>query len=172
MNKISYPYLPDGRDIKYVSESDQFMAEAKKACKELATDRQHPTGAVLVKEGKVIARAANQSALKNEKLLALHKKGWCVRKILKIPSGQKYWLCLGCASSKNHAETLVVRNAKKKGVDTKGADLYLWGHWWCCEPCWRAMIEGDIKDVYLLEGSEKFFNPKSPENIIGRQFQG
>ncbi|MBU6390363.1 hypothetical protein KGQ31_02340, partial [Patescibacteria group bacterium] len=106
--------------------------------------------------------------LKNKKLLALHRDGWCARKILKIPSGKKYWLCPGCASARNHSETLVVKAARKAGVETAGADLYLWGHWWCCEPCWKAMTKGGIRDVYLLEASDKLFNPKYPENIIGK----
>lgn len=50
-------------------------------------------------------------------------------------------------------------------------DLYLWGHWWFCEPCWNAMIEAGIRDVYLLENSEVLFNKAHPENIIGRQFE-
>lgn len=167
MNQITYPYLPKDKAIKYVSAEDQFMKAAKRACGELSTDRKHPTGAVLVKNGKILVRAANQSALKNKQLLKFHQKGWCVRKLLKIPSGQKYWLCPGCASSINHSETLVIKKAKQLGIDATGADIYLFGHWWCCEPCWDSVIGAGIKDVYLLEGSERFFNPRYPENIIG-----
>ena len=168
---VVFPYMPIGRTIKYVSAQDRFIRAAEDACRELSTDRQHPTGAVLVKDGVVIARAANQSALKNLKLLGFHRAGWCARKFFKIPSGQKYWLCPGCASSKNHAETSVVRLAGKQNIDTKGADLYLWGHWWCCEPCWKAMTAAGIKDIYLLERSERLFNKNHPDNIIGKQFQ-
>lgn len=168
MSQISYPYLPSGRTILYVDSNNEFIKAAEVACKELSTERQHPNGAVLVKDGKVIAIAASQSAIKNEKLLEWHRKGLCVRRILKIPSGQKYWLCPGCASSKNHAETLVVKEAQKNGVSTSGADLYLWGHWWCCESCWNAMISAGVRNVYLLSGSEKLFNRNSKENIIGR----
>lgn len=171
MNAIQYPYLPEGREIKYAKADDFFMKSAREACLELSTDKQHPTGAILVKNGKIIFRGANQSAIKNEKMLALHKKGYCPRKILKIPSGQKYWLCPGCASSKNHAETRLVKEARKAGVKTAGADVYLWGHWWCCEPCWKAMIEAGVRDIYLLEGSEKLFDKNHSENIIGRQFE-
>ncbi|MBU6390443.1 hypothetical protein KGQ31_02750 [Patescibacteria group bacterium] len=168
MSGIAYPYMPEGRTVKYVAAHDRFMRAAEDACSELSTEHQHPTGAVLVKDASVISRAGNQSALKNPRLIALHKSGWCVRKLFKIPTGKKYWLCPGCASSKNHAESLAIRNARKKGIDTVGADLYLWGHWWCCRPCWDAMIKAGIRDVYLLEGSEWLFNPKSPENILGK----
>ncbi|MEK7574951.1 MAG: deaminase [Patescibacteria group bacterium] len=165
---IQYPYLPEGRTIKYVPAHDRFMRAAEDACRELSTDHNHPTSAVLVKNGMVIGRAANQSALKNEKLIKLHREGFCIRRLLKIPSGQKYWLCPGCASSRNHAETLVMKLTKKQGIDTRGADIYHWGHWWCCKPCWDSMIAGGVRDVYLLDESEKLFNPKSPDNILGK----
>src|SRR3989338_10736079 len=133
MNQITYPYLPKDKAIKYVSAEDQFMKAAKRACGELSTDRKHPTGAVLVKNGKILVRAANQSALKNKQLLKFHQKGWCVRKLLKIPSGQKYWLCPGCASHKNHGEYQAVMALEKKFPQKINStlDLYLWGHWWC-----------------------------------------
>ena len=165
---IPQPYLPEGRSIKYVSAQDRFIRAAEDACRSLSTDRYHPTGAVLVKDGEVIFRAANQAAIRNEKLAELHRQGYCVRKFFKIPTGRKYWLCPGCSPSRIHAETLVVKNAHRKGVVTSGADVYLWGHWWCCEPCWNAMIKAGVKDVYLLEGSEHFFNRSNPDNIIGR----
>ncbi|MDO8591130.1 MAG: deaminase [bacterium] len=166
MNLV-FPYIPTGSVIKYVPAQDRFMRFAEDACHELSTDHHHPTGAVLVKDGNVIARAANQSALKNKYLINLHRQGFCIRKFLKIPSGQKYWLCPGCASARSHAETLVVKEAFKSTIKPNGADVYLWGHWWCCEPCWNAMITAGIRDVYLLEGSEKLFNPKYPENVVG-----
>lgn len=171
MERNNYPYLPEGKEIKYVKADNQFMKAAKEACRELSTDRHHPTGAVLVRDGRVILSSANQSAIKNKVLLALHQKGFCVRKILKISSGKKYWLCPGCASARNHAESRFMKEAKRLGIKTAGADVYLWGHWWCCEPCWAAMIAGEVRDVYLLEGSERFFNKTHPDNIIGRQFK-
>ena len=58
----------------------------------------------------------------------------------------------------------------KNGHDTVGADLYLWGHWWACAPCWNAIIESGIENVYLLEGSERLFNKAHHGNVIGRQF--
>jgi len=168
---VLYPYIPAGRTIKYVSAQDRFIRAAEDVCRELSTDHNHPTGAVLVTDGQVISRAANQAAIKSKKLTELHRKGWCTRKFFRIPTGQKYWLCPGCSPSRIHAETLVVKNARRKGVNTRGADVYLWGHWWCCEPCWDAMISAGIRDVYLLEGSERLFNKNHPDHIIGKQFE-
>jgi len=86
-----------------------------------------------------------------------------------IPTGQQYELCEGC-HPKNHSEPRAIADAKKNGHDTKGADLYLWGHWWACETCWQTMIAAGIKNFYLMEGSEKLFNKSHPKNIIGKQF--
>jgi len=166
--KIDYPYIPENRQMEYVPEDNVFMKEAQKACLELSTDKNHPNGAVLVKDGQIIARGANQSALKNEKLIQLHKNGFCIRRVLGIPSGQRYWLCVGCASSSNHSEAMVIKNAKKNKQNTTNADLYFWGHWWCCQPCWQEMEKAEIANVYLLENSHILFNKTHPDNVVGK----
>lgn len=152
-----YPYLPEGRQFKYVSISDPYMAETKRITIEQSTDINHPTGAVIVKDGKILGVGANQSALKNKFLLIFHKTKFCVRKFLKIKTGTKYWLCPGCASHRMHAEPRAIKDAQKKGGNVTGADLYHWGHWWCCKPCWDAMIAAGIRDVYLVDNAEQLF---------------
>ena len=152
-----YPYLPEGREIKYVEESDIFIQEAKKYRDNFSTDHNHPTGAVIVLNNKIIGYGANQSAIKNKTLLNFHKKYICIRKILRIKSGEKYWLCPGCASSIHHAETRAVNDALKKTDSIFNADLYLYGHWWCCKPCWDSMINAGIRDVYLINNADKLF---------------
>lgn len=169
--QIKYPYLPEGRSFLYVPLSNKYMTEAKKFSFEHATDRRYPSGSLIVQGGEVIGRGALRSRLKSKKLIKLHQDGWCIRGMLKIKSGTKYWLCPGEATPKNHSEPEAIKNAKDLGNDTNGADLYLWGHWWCCEPCWRAMISAGIKNVYLMENSEVLFNKESPNNIIGKQFE-
>ncbi|HEY4516564.1 MAG TPA: deaminase [Candidatus Paceibacterota bacterium] len=161
MKKIDYPYLPEGREIKYVPADDPFITEARGYALQNALDDTQKTGSVIVINGKIIGRGANGSEY--------HTKHGCERVRRGIPTGQQYELCEGC-HPKNHSEPRAIADAKKNGHDPKGADLYLWGHWWACEPCWRAMIEAGIKNVYLLEGSEKLFNKNSSDNIIGKQF--
>jgi deoxycytidylate deaminase len=169
---IKYPYLPEGREIHYVTEENEFMKAAKDVSLELSTDIQHPTGAVVVMNGKIVGRGANQAGYKNKKLIDLHLQGMCFRRWLKIKSGEKYWLCRGCSTSKKHAETRAVNNAlsnlNRNGQKLENADLYLWGHWWACEPCWKAMIDAGIRNVYLLEGSELIFNRNNPSHDIGK----
>jgi deoxycytidylate deaminase len=70
-----------------------------------------------------------------------------------------YWTCSGC-SPKFHAEQSAIRNAQKNGHDLHGADLYLWGHWWCCENCWEKMIDVGIKKVFLAEEAKMMFGEK------------
>lgn len=152
-----YPYLPEDRTIEYVKADNSLMAEAKLMRDNHSTDLNHPTGAIVVLNGRIIGRSANQSAIKNKRLLNLHKNGLCIRKILKIPSGQKYWLCPGCAQFRHHAEVRAVRDALSRSSSIQGADLYLYGHWWCCKPCWDSIIGASIGHVYLVEGATELF---------------
>lgn len=159
--KIEYPYLPEGRTIKHVPVTNPFMAEAKRVREQESTEKNYSTGAVVVLDSKVVGKAGNQAALKNKTLQEFHRTKLCLRKLLKIPSGQKYWVCPGCAKHQHHAEWGAVRNALKNVKDISGADLYLYGHWWCCKPCWDSMIAAGIRDVYLVEGAFELFENRA-----------
>jgi len=167
---ISYPYLPPGRTIEYVGGNDKFMELAREVCLARSTDKNHPTGSVVVRGGDVVGRGANQATLHHSWAVVLHKK-LCVRRTLGIKTGEHYWLCPGCASPKSHSEQQAIADAKKHNENTEGSDIYLWGHWWCCEPCWNAITKAGIKNVYLMEGSEHFFNKSDAANIVGKRFE-
>lgn len=160
---IDYPYLPKGKKINYVDENNEFIQAAKNFAKTNSLDKHMPTGSAVVKDGRVIGLGANGSDY--------HEKHGCERVKRNIPTGQGYELCEGC-HPKNHSEPKAISDARKKHpeVNLKGADLYLWGHWWACEPCWIAMESAGIRDVYLVSKSHKIFNKSHPENIVGRQF--
>jgi deoxycytidylate deaminase len=162
MKNIQYPYLPEGKEIKYVSAHNSFMVRAKEIAQTMSLDKVMPGGAVVVKDNTIIGEGANGSEY--------HKANICERVKQNCPSGQGYELCEGC-HPKNHSEPSAIRDAQGKGHNVDGADLYLWGHWWCCESCWNEMIQAGIKDVYLLEGSEELFDKNNPNNIVGRQFE-
>lgn len=170
MKKTNYPYMPDGKNFEYVSLDHKFMKEAFLFSHKNSTDRYQPTGAVLVTNNEIIGYGANTSLVKNEWFLNKHQNGLCARKIFKVPTGKFYGLCPGCVGFKNHAEQSAIRDAQKRGFKTSGTEMYLWGHWWCCKPCWDKIIEAEIEKVFLLENSEVFFNIKNNKNILGRQF--
>jgi deoxycytidylate deaminase len=159
MSDVKYPYIPPKREIKYVSESDPFIMVARAFALKNSLDDAVKTGSVVVKNGIIIGRGANGSDY--------HKTHQCERVKRGIPTGQGYELCEGC-HPKNHSEPRAIAEAMKNGYDPKGADLYLWGHWWACEPCWKAIIGAGIANVYLLEGSERLFNREHPDNILGK----
>lgn len=161
MANIRYPYLPEGRIIEYVPESNQFMAVAKYLASFDSLDKTMPGAAVIVKDGEIIGGGANGSDY--------HEKHGCERVRLGCKTGEGYELCEGC-HPKNHSEPKAIRDAQNSENETQGADLYLWGHWWCCKWCWNAMIEAGINRVFLLKGSEILFNKEHPGNIVGRQF--
>lgn len=145
---MKVPYLPQGRTLRYVSLENPYMRQAQKVAQTQSLDPDHPTGAVIVKKGEIIGQGANGSNY--------HQKNGCERKKQNIPTGKNYELCPGC-HPRNHAEQKALQNALDQKKNPENADLYLWGHWWCCESCWEKMISHKIKEVYLLQDAEKFF---------------
>lgn len=158
---VEYPFMPEGRKFKYVPENDPFIIAAKEWAREHSLDTTMPTASVIVVEGEIVGRGANGSDY--------HKTHECERVKLGIPTGQGYELCEGC-HPKNHSEPRAIADAKEKNVDLDAAELYLWGHWWCCQDCWAAIEQSGIKQVYVMEGSEIKFNKDNPNNVVGRQF--
>ncbi len=138
------------------------MILAKEFARTHSLDKTMPGAALVVLDGHIIGRGANGSDY--------HKKFSCQRVALGCKTGEGYELCEGC-HPKNHSEPKAIANAVTNHNPTNGADLFLWGHWWCCQPCWDSMKTASIRTVYLLEGSEKLFNKEHPENIVGKQFQ-
>lgn len=151
MSEIDYPFLPNGKVFCFVNVDDTFMQEAARARKECAGDKLYPVGVVLVRDNKVIARAGNGYNLGSE------TRHVCPRVVLECPSGTGYELC-NLHDAKGHAEQMLISVAKEQRTDPAGADVYLYGHWWCCEPCWNIMIENEIRDVYLLENARVEFD--------------
>lgn len=158
MEPVSYPYLPEGRMFLYVPEENEFMAAARNYALTNSKDDAVKTGSVVVVDGVVVGEGANGSDF--------HKDHECERVKRGVPTGEGYELCEGC-HPKNHSEVRAIASAKDKLGTVEGADLYLWGHWWACEPCWNAIEDAGISRVFLLEGSERFFNKTHPDNILG-----
>ena len=147
-DKPIFPYLPDGREILFVSSENKWMKEAKKTTDTLSGCSWWPTGAVLVKNEKIIGAGANKGAW----------QPLCPRVENNCPTGEGYHYCKDICQQDGHAEVSTVNNALANDEDPKDADIYLFGHWWCCEPCWDHMIKHGIQNIYLLENSHLIFN--------------
>ena len=137
--------------MRFVPADDEYMREAKRAREECSGDPLYPVGCVLVRDGRVLVRAGNGY---NRGTRGIHI---CPRIVLECPSGTGYELC-DLHDSPGHAEPMLIAVAKEQGIDTQDADVYLYGHWWCCEPCWNVMIEAGVRDVYLLENAHVEFD--------------
>lgn len=150
MPHIDYPYLPHDRHLAYVPANHPFMLVAARAREELAGDPSYPVGIVLVKDGQVVARAGNGFNRGRQ----VHV---CPRLVLECPSGTGYDLC-ALHDAPGHAERMVLQEATRLGIEPRGADVYLYGHWWACEPCWSAMIQAGVRDVYVVDDAHEWFS--------------
>ncbi len=165
---ISLPYLPKNGQVEYVTGNDPFMKEAERVCKELSNESMQPTGAVIVKDGYVVARGANHAVLPSF-FRDLHKQGLCPRKFFKVKSGTKYGLCPGCATPARHAEQRAVDDAIMQGIDIQGGTVYLYGHWWACEPCWNKVLGAGISVIKVRDDAQDLFRQESPSNLLGKR---
>src|SRR3989344_5190637 len=104
MGEIQYPYIPEGREIKYVPADNPYMHEAREFARHNSIDFTQQTGSVIVKNGEIIGRGANGSDY--------HKTHECKRVKRGIPTGKGYEFCEGC-HPKNHSEPRAIADAKK-----------------------------------------------------------
>ncbi|MBI4257047.1 hypothetical protein HY626_03265 [Candidatus Uhrbacteria bacterium] len=151
MPNIEYPYMPEGHQLKYASVDDPFMIEAAKAREECAGDQLYPVGIVLVKDGVVVVRAGNGF---NRGPGQVHV---CPRIVLECPSGTGYDLCT-LHDAPGHSEPMLIEEARALGIDPTGADAYMYGHWWTCEPCWKSLIDAGVRDLYVTDDAHERFS--------------
>jgi deoxycytidylate deaminase len=151
-----FPFIPEGRTVIYVPIDNPFMRQAAEMIKHAGCAK-HPVAAVLVKDGQVIGRGANGSMRSDQ------RHSVCKRIELKCLTGTGYEHCPNCVTP-GHSESTVIKDAREQGHDLAGADIYLFGHWWCCEPCWDKMVEAGVREVYLLEKATELFD--RPEGTV------
>lgn len=145
-----YPYISPVGVIFYVPPDNPYMLQAQRMIVHSGCAKQ-PVGAVLVKDGRIIGRGANGFMRSRE------RHPVCERLKRGCKTGEGYELCPNCVTD-GHAETMVIADARAQSFNTTGADMYLFGHWWCCEPCWNKMTEAGIHTVYLLEQATELFD--------------
>lgn len=131
----------------FVPADHEFMLAAKNQADNFSACAWWPTGAVLVKDEKIIGSGANSGDLH------FH----CGRMEHNCATGTGYEYCQTLRNNLYHSEAACVNNALENNRNTNGADLYLFGHWWCCESCWDAMIKAGVRNVYLLQDAHLVF---------------
>ncbi len=120
---------------KRMSWDEYFMEMAKLVSKRSTCLRRH-TGAVLVKDNRIIATGYNGAP----KGLPHCAEVGCMREALKVPSGQRHELCRGL-----HAEQNAIIQAAVFGVSTRGATLYTTTY--PCVICAKMIINAEIGEV-------------------------
>lgn len=136
---------------RFVSFDHPHMMAAYDARRECAGDTIFPIGVVLVKNDVVVARAGNGfnrgSGIKHV----------CPRVVMECPSLTGYELC-SLHDTPGHAENMLVLAAAEQGIDPVGCDVYMSGHWWCCDACWRVLMEAGIRDVFIVDDAQERFS--------------
>lgn len=151
MSNVSYPFIPPGKTFKFAAPDDPFMQAAKEAQETKSGDQFFPVGVAIVKDGRILVTAGN-GFNKGSEFVHI-----CPRVVLECKSGEGYDLCHH-HDAPGHAEQQAVKAAKEQGIDLAGADCYMYGHWWACEPCWNVLLEAGIRDVYLLKNAAEEFS--------------
>lgn len=123
---------------------------AKRYALENSPNKNKPNCSIIVKDGVIISKGSNGSEF--------HIKNGCKRE--GYPTGEGYELCEGCQPH-NHSEQKALKN-----INGEGADLYLWGHWYCCDSCLKVINESGIDNVYIDQGNEETY-----KNISGNREQ-
>lgn len=115
---------------------DEYFMEMARLASRRSTCLRRQTGAVLVRENRVVATGYNGAP----KGLPHCSEVGCVREALKVPSGQRHELCRGL-----HAEQNAIIQAAVFGVSTKGATLYTTTY--PCSICAKMLINAEVGEV-------------------------
>jgi dCMP deaminase len=127
------------RDQKKRPTADETFLEICDVVRKRSTCLRRAVGAVLVKDGQVLATGYNGAPRGSPHCIEL---GTCLREELNVPSGERAELCRGV-----HAEQNVIIQAARHGVNIKGSTLYCTN--FPCSICSKMIINaGIIKIVY------------------------
>ncbi len=120
-------------------QDEKFLNRLKKIAPD-STCLRAQVAALVVKDGAMLAAADNSP----HECYDCSKIG-CIRDIQQIPSGQRREICYGIC-----AEQRVFSMCVKKGIQLKGATMYVTSH--PCRVCEGLIAESGIKRVIYLRG--------------------
>jgi len=142
-----------------IEESHPMMQAAKQAAIDHSLTSTFPIGIVIVKDGEIISESANGNGYHEKNINTPEHRYGCKRRFIskelekvgkpKLQSGEGFDLCTGCDTD-YHAEARAIREATDKSK-LNGAELYMYGHWWCCKDCWDKMKAVGITKAYVVD---------------------
>lgn len=120
---------------------NEYFMEITRVISSRSTCLRRKVGAIIVLERRIISTGYNgaPSGLKH-----CDEVG-CLRKDLKIPSGQRHELCRGL-----HAEQNAIIQAAVYGVSVRGGTLYATHS--PCIVCAKMLVNADIEKIICQEG--------------------
>ncbi len=123
--------------MERISWNEYFMEMAELASRR-STCLRRKVGAVIVKDNQVLATGYNGAP---KGLANCCDLGTCLRRELKVPSGQRHELCRAV-----HAEANAITQCAVNGVSCKGAVLYVTDS--PCVMCLKQLINAGIVKIY------------------------
>lgn len=120
---------------------DEYFMGIARLVASRSTCLRRQVGAVIVKEGNVLATGYNGTPAG----ITHCEVTGCLRERLKVPSGERHELCRGL-----HAEQNAIIQAAKHGVNISGGTLYCSN--FPCVICAKMLINAGIRKVIFLSG--------------------
>ncbi len=120
---------------------DEYFMGIARLVATRSTCLRRQVGAVIVKEGNVLATGYNGTPAG----VTHCAETGCLRERLKVPSGERHELCRGL-----HAEQNAIIQAAKHGVNISGGTLYCSN--FPCVICAKMLINAGIRRVIYLSG--------------------
>ncbi|MEM4161230.1 MAG: cytidine/deoxycytidylate deaminase family protein [Thermoplasmata archaeon] len=120
---------------------DEYFMKIAGIVAERSTCLRRAVGAVIVKEGRILATGYNGAP----KGLKHCSEVGCLREKLQVPSGERHELCRGV-----HAEQNAVIQAAVFGVSIRDGTVYT-THF-PCSVCVKILINAEIKEIVYKEG--------------------
>jgi len=163
------------------SKKEHFLNRAKIGA-ERSTCLRRKVGAIIVKDEVQISSGYNGAPRKMDHCIDLKS---CLRKELKIPSGQNYELCRGV-----HAEQNAIINAARNGVNIVGGIMYISSEklkgeyndenetekiYAPCIMCKKMIINAGLEKVYMREegiGTKCYDIEKIKKILIKEEING
>jgi len=119
---------------------DEYFMQVAHLVKNRSTCLRRKVGAVLIKDKQVLATGYNGAPMGVKHC----SETTCLRKKLKIPSGERHEICRGL-----HAEQNVLLQAARHGVPVKDSVLYITNV--PCSICAKMIINAGIRTVVFSD---------------------